>query len=149
MTLRLDDILSDFHGSAVSGGATSVGAEIPVARVRRVEPKSTDGNKVARASALGVSSPAAIFPFIIGALLALLALSVCAAEFYGTVEVVCGKTNVVWRNVPAHVFVQGTIDTTNWFDLTEHRTIDGSPLGSFSFRIPTRDANALYRLRTP
>lgn len=129
MRITLDEILSDFHGQSVSGGGLShEHAEEPTMKASSISDRILP-----------------VATFVLGALLA----SVCAAEFYGEVRIECGRTNVVWRNVPAHVFVQGTLDATNWFDLTEHRTIDGSPLGSFSFRIPTQDTNAFYRLRTP
>ena len=144
MTLRLDDMLSDFHGSSVSGGGTQA------QRVRSAVGLGHEHAEEPTTKASGIADrmlPAATF--ILGALLALLALSVCAAEFYGTVEVQCGKTNVVWRNVPAHVFVQGTSDTVNWCDLIEVRRINLTNGGDFSYPLPTADAVTLYRLRTP
>lgn len=90
------------------------------------------------------------FALVVVGLLLMVVAHLFGQEFRpaGYIEKDCrGHWTAVWTNTPPHVFVQGTLDTTNWVDLIEVRRIGLTNVGAFYYPIPTQDAAVFYRLR--
>lgn len=80
-------------------------------------------------------------------LMALLAVSVMAADFYGTTRVEGTNVWIRWTNLPAAVVVQHTDDMTNWSNALVLSRLDGRGLDWFEYRAVSASNVLMYRLR--